>query len=153
MIKPCSITFSFSSLDTVSVTISDTMLTPLEGEEINITCIIRGIPLPNITWYKDGELFPTHLPPAPQHAPLPKAVVTSEEINRTVVKWQLKFTSVNRSDAGNYTCSASQWRGGEIAMVTSSTASLIVLCKHHIFLHYRMSSYCITSTRLMFIIM
>ena len=104
------------------------MLTPLEGEELNISCIIRGIPLPNITWYKDGVLFPIP-PPPPPTAPLPRVLVIFEQINATVVEWQLTFASVNRSDAGNYTCSATQSRGGEVTVVNSSAVYLNVFCK------------------------
>ena len=124
-------TLPFSLIHTVSVIISDTMLTPLEGEELNISCIIRGIPpLPNITWYKDGVLFP---PPA-----LPRVF----QINPTVVKWQLTFASVNRSDTGNYTCSATQSRGGEVTVVNSSAVYLNVFCKYHIFSVHLLSSCC-----------
>ena len=129
-------TLPLSLIHTVSVTISDTVLTPLEGEELNITCIIRGIPLPNVTWYKDGELFITPPPPAP----LPRVLVTFEQINLTVVEWQLTFASVNRCDAGNYTCSATQRRVGEVTMVNSSAVSIDVFCKYHIFSVHLLSS-------------
>ena len=101
------------------------VLTRLEGEETNISCIIQGIPFLNITWYKDGELFPTPPPPSAH----PRVLVTSKQINLTVVEWQLTFASVNRSDAGNYTCSATRSRGGEVTVVNSSAVSLNVFCK------------------------
>ena len=107
-----------------SVTISNT--TTVEGERVNLTCTIRGFPPPNITWYKDGALFPPpHLPPAPS----PGVLVTFKPLNSFVVEGQLMFTAVNRSDAGSYTCSAIQRRGGEVVVVNSSAASLSVFCE------------------------
>ena len=88
-----------------------------------MNCRICGVPQPNITWYKDGNLL----------VPRPTTIITTTTINGTTTEGLLMLSSVNRSDTGNYTCSGSQVlqsRGGE-ELVTNSTgaASLIVLCE------------------------
>ena len=59
-----------------------------EGDNINLTCkIVRGLPEPQVTWFKNGKLLP-------------------KEMNTTFL-----LTNVTDKDKGNYTCRAENVAG------------------------------------------
>lgn len=74
------------------------MSTPLEpGQSISLKCSATGLPLPQITWTRDGQ-------PIYEHNNLRIGdFVTSE----SVVNSYVNISSVHTSDGGNYQCTAS----------------------------------------------
>lgn len=62
----------------------------LEGHLVQLLCEARGVPTPNITWFKDGALLP------------PSTEVVYARGGR-----QLQLGRAQSSDAGVYTCKAS----------------------------------------------
>ncbi|XP_056147623.1 inactive tyrosine-protein kinase 7-like [Lampris incognitus] len=78
-------------------------------KEITIQCSAKGREIPTIRWTKaDGGELPPHV----------------EQRNG-----QLHFTKVTRSDAGNYTCIASNSLQGEIRALVSLTVAVYILFK------------------------
>ncbi|KAM9846169.1 neuronal cell adhesion molecule a [Aulostomus maculatus] len=65
----------------------------LRGEKLQLECIAEGLPTPDISWQKDG-------------GDLSDSRVTFYNFQKT-----LKISDVNESDAGNYTCKASNKLG------------------------------------------
>lgn len=74
-------------------------------KEITITCSATGRQNPTIRWIKAGGELPPHV----------------DQKNG-----QLHFTKVTRSDAGNYTCIASNSLQGEIRAVVSFTVAVYI---------------------------
>ncbi|KAK2120457.1 Hemicentin-2, partial [Saguinus oedipus] len=62
----------------------------MEGHLVQLLCEARGVPTPNITWFKDGALLPA-----------------STEAVYTRGGRQLQLERAQSSDAGVYTCKAS----------------------------------------------
>uniref|UniRef100_A0A2K6K1Q6 Hemicentin-2 n=1 Tax=Rhinopithecus bieti TaxID=61621 RepID=A0A2K6K1Q6_RHIBE len=62
----------------------------MEGHLVQLLCEARGVPTPNITWFKDGALLPS-----------------STEVVYTRGGRQLQLGRAQSSDAGVYTCKAS----------------------------------------------
>lgn len=78
-------------------------------KEMTITCSATGREIPTIRWTKaDGSELPGHV----------------EQKDR-----QLHFTKVSRSDAGNYTCIASNRLQGEIRALVSLTVAVYIRFK------------------------
>ena len=72
-----------------------------EGKTIVLTCLVSGIPTPDITWLKDGTVLSTN-----------DGVITSPISSN---ESQLLILEATMDDAGGYTCSASSI-GGTAAM-------------------------------------
>ena len=72
-----------------------------EGKNIVLTCLVSGIPIPDITWLKDGTVLSTN-----GHVVI--SLISSNES-------QLVILEATFDDAGGYTCSASSI-GGTAAM-------------------------------------
>ena len=72
-----------------------------EGKTIVLTCLVSGIPTPDITWLKDGTVLSTN-----DHVVI--SLISSNES-------QLLILQATFDDAGGYTCSASSI-GGTAAM-------------------------------------
>ncbi|XP_063100238.1 hemicentin-2 isoform X2 [Cavia porcellus] len=62
----------------------------MEGHAVRLLCEARGTPAPDVTWFKDGVLLPT-----------------SPEVVYTRGGRQLQLSRAQSSDAGVYTCKAS----------------------------------------------
>uniref|UniRef100_H0VN85 Hemicentin 2 n=1 Tax=Cavia porcellus TaxID=10141 RepID=H0VN85_CAVPO len=62
----------------------------MEGHAVRLLCEARGTPAPDVTWFKDGVLLPT-----------------SPEVVYTRSGRQLQLSRAQSSDAGVYTCKAS----------------------------------------------
>jgi len=73
--------------------------TVTEGDNVNLTCNPSGVPLPTVSWVK---------------------VSSGQRFNVS----KLVFTNINRSEAGEYRCEASNECGS-----ASETASIDVQCK------------------------
>ena len=84
----------------------------MEGENVTLSCNATGIPLPMVSWIKvDGHM----------------TVSNGSE---------LVFTNINRSEAGEYRCEASNECGN-----ASETATIEVQCKYQFLaLNYLQSS-------------
>ncbi len=66
------------------------------SESVNFTCSARGIPLPSISWYRNGSLLDS------------ANVSISQTTNGTdSVRSELFLGSLVLSDAGTYSCNAS----------------------------------------------
>uniref|UniRef100_A0A673CFA5 Inactive tyrosine-protein kinase 7 n=1 Tax=Sphaeramia orbicularis TaxID=375764 RepID=A0A673CFA5_9TELE len=74
-------------------------------KEVTVTCSATGRQNPTVRWIKAGGELPPHV----------------EQKNG-----QLHFTKVTRSDAGNYTCIASNSLQGEIRAVVSFTVAVYI---------------------------
>ena len=79
-------------------------MTVLEGHTAQLLCEARGVPAPDITWYKDGTLL------------APSSEVVYSKGGR-----QLQLEKAQHSDAGLYTCQASNPAG-----ITKKSTSLEV---------------------------
>ena len=88
--------------DSISVSPSGTTYTRNEGEPLSITCISDCYPGCSYSWRS------------------PTGVVRSSDI--------LYFGSLHRSDAGNYTCIATNIYVG-ITKIATGTITIIVRCK------------------------
>ena len=86
--------------------------TKVEGEDVVFSCSVDGNPSPVVTWTKNGEEL---------------NVAANSRINvlSTHNNHSLTITNVNRSDAGQYTCVASN----SVSSSTSSAATLTVQCE------------------------
>ena len=91
--------FHFSSTVPSSITqiTQDQIVT--EGENVTLSCQVSGIPAPNVSWIKPGgQRHYVHM---------------------------LEFTNINRSQAGEYKCEASNECGD-----ATETATIDVQCKY-----------------------
>ena len=68
---------------------------PREGNELRITCIVGGTPVPDVTWTKNGEAVPDSL-----------IVSSSGRVNNEV-----RIPSASTEDSGIYRCIASNLAG------------------------------------------
>ena len=75
-----------------------------EGKNIVLTCLVSGIPIPDITWIKDGTVLSTK----------DRLVISLISSNES----QLLILEAALDDAGGYTCNASSI-GGTAAMTRS----------------------------------
>ena len=84
----------------------------VEGQDVVFSCSVDGNPSPVVTWTKNGEEL---------------NVTANSRINvlSTNNNHSLIITNVNRSDAGQYTCVASN----SVSSSTSSAATLTVQCE------------------------
>ncbi|XP_029210338.2 peroxidasin homolog isoform X1 [Acropora millepora] len=71
------------------------------GSLVNLTCKATGVPLPVVTWFKDGIL-------------MPKEKLTGEKADS-----QITFPAVTSTDQGNYSCEARNAVGWERSSGTS----------------------------------
>ena len=79
-----------------------TSITVEEKQNVNFTCLARGLPLPNIKWFKVRGSLPV------------EAVITKQG--------SLHLLEVSPEDSGNYSCTASNLAGE----ITSSAVELVV---------------------------
>ena len=77
-------------------TASDTNLTVIKDATLVIDCPVSGIPLPQITWYKDNELMTPDI---------------GQNLNLYDGGRRLEILSALVSDAGNYRCVGSNDAG------------------------------------------
>ncbi|XP_068713160.1 muscle, skeletal receptor tyrosine protein kinase-like [Montipora foliosa] len=83
--------------------------TTVEGQDVIFSCTIDGDPPPSVIWTKNGEEL--------KLAENSRVNVSSTSNNHSLI-----FTGIQRSDAGEYRCSASNREGN----LTSSPATLTV---------------------------
>ena len=76
-----------------------------EGTKVDVTCNATGIPTPTVIWLKEGS----------------SKVHSTGEGSAT-----LSFSSVSRSDAGQYRCKANNTAGTD----KTGALSLVVHCKY-----------------------
>lgn len=69
-------------------------LTVLLGNTVTLECEVRGVPLPGITWYKNGE-----------------TVLSSRQAQYVERGQFLKISRAQVSDAGQYTCKVTSVAG------------------------------------------
>ena len=79
-----------------------TSITVEEKQNVNFTCLARGLPLPNIKWFKVRGSLPV------------EAVITKQG--------SLHLLEVSSEDSGNYSCTASNLAG----KITSPAVELVV---------------------------
>ena len=100
-------------LDAPKLFIQPSNVTIKEGKRLELQCGGTGLPIFNITWYKDNQLITSHL----------TNYTDASDQNRTGV---LIITAVNATDHGIYTCVLTN----EVGSVTSSTSWIDVQCKY-----------------------
>ena len=76
-----------------------------EGTKVDVTCNTTGKPTPTVTWFREGS----------------SKVYNTGEGSAT-----LSFSSVSRSDAGQYRCKANNTAGTD----ETGALSLVVHCKY-----------------------
>ena len=76
-----------------------------KGTKVDVRCNVTGVPIPTVTWLKEGS--------GKVHS-IGKGSAT------------LSFSSVNRSDAGQYRCKANNTAGTD----ETGALSLVVHCKY-----------------------
>lgn len=81
---------SFSAPPTIWGSNETGEVAAMEGHAVRLLCEARGTPAPDVTWFKDGVLLPT-----------------SPEVVYTRGGRQLQLSRAQSSDAGVYTCKAS----------------------------------------------
>ena len=78
----------------------------IEGSPVTITCAASGKPPPDVVWIRNGVL--------------------KKSVKQVAF---LKFDNINRTDAGQYTCQASN-----LMEVTSINTTILVHCKYILYL-------------------
>ena len=81
-----------------------------EDHNVNLFCNASGNPVPTITWTRNGSVLTSSVP----------RISFGEESK------ELKITSINRADKGEYRCVANNSEGN----VTSDAATLDVQCEY-----------------------
>ena len=82
----------------------------IEGQNVNLFCNASGNPVPTITWTRNGSVLTSSV----------LRISFGEESK------DLKITSINRADSGEYRCVANNSEGN----VTSDAATLDVQCEY-----------------------
>ena len=82
----------------------------IESHNVNLFCNASGNPVPTITWTRNGSVLTSSVP----------RISFGEESK------ELKITSINRADSGEYRCVANNSEGN----VTSDAATLDVQCEY-----------------------
>ena len=92
----------------VTPTISSEVLDQIQDEGItaSFACQATGEPVPNISWYFNGELLANGT----------KHTISEIEINTATINSRLTIMSVESSDVGTYTCNATN-------VISSDTSS------------------------------
>ena len=107
--------------DPVSVTVplADVMVVETEGDMVTFTCTATGVPSPSFTWSPpdDGDRISVNTDPA----------VTDSDGFISVTS-TLTISSLLRTDAGTYTCTASNTVMGSNMMI-SRTFNVTVYCE------------------------
>ena len=67
-----------------------------EGDTASFTCQATGVPVPTISWYYNGSLLVNGT----------EYMITEMSLNTTTISNTLTIMSVESSDAGTYTCNA-----------------------------------------------
>ena len=80
-----------------------------EGDNVTLSCNASGIPVPTITWTRNGSVLNSSVP----------------RISFGAESRELTITNINRADSGEYRCVANNSEGN----VTSDAATLDVKCK------------------------
>ena len=101
LIHESSVFIPFSPAQPQIVNMSVPNSSTSEGKNIVLTCLVSGIPTPDITWLKDGTVLSTN----------DRIVISPISSNES----QLVILEAIMDDAGGYTCSASSI-GGTAAM-------------------------------------
>ena len=82
----------------------------IEGHNVNLFCNASGNPVPTITWTRNGSVLTSSV----------------ARISFGAEGKELKITSINRADKGEYRCVANNSEGN----VTSDAATLDVQCEY-----------------------
>ena len=90
------------------------------GQDITIVCNTEGLPLPNVTWYKDNEVVIEE-----------DGIIISENSGERNVNSTLTILSVIRVDDGVYWCNATNFLFVEFETM-SPTTTLTVYCKKYL---------------------
>ena len=90
------------------------------GQSITIVCNTEGLPHPNVTWYKDGEVVIEE-----------EEIIISENSGERNVNSTLTILSVIRVDDGVYWCNATNFLFVEFESM-SPTTTLTVYCKNYL---------------------
>ena len=78
------------------------------GDDVEIQCMVSGIPLPSIAWEKDGVQL---------SGDESRITIRHTSINSSAVSSLLRIASIDTSDDGSYTCRASSRVGGASASI------------------------------------
>ena len=78
-----------------------------EEETVSFTCQATGEPLPNVSWFFNGV-------PVNNETNMDKYYITQSSINITITT-TLTIMSVDSSDAGTYTCNATNVVSSDIS--------------------------------------
>ena len=97
------------------ITIHPEGKTPMEGENITLSCNATGNPEPSISWIKDG--FPINS----------NFRITFSQDNK-----RLRITNISRTDSGEYQCMARNRVGND-----TSNSKVNVLCKCHTLFYFQ----------------
>jgi len=77
------------------------------GDDVELQCMVSGIPLPSIAWERDGV----------QLSGGSRITISHTPINSSAVSSLLRIASIDTSDDGSYTCRASNRVGGANASI------------------------------------
>ena len=99
--------------------------TRLAGGDNSLHCAASGIPLPDIVWYKDGQVVP-------QDERVKFINENPEQTqDATVAQTTLSITDLKLSDGGNYICEANNTGVySTVFVIRSEPAHLSVQCEH-----------------------
>ena len=98
--------FIFLCSDVVQAEITDGVIDMLENETnpITFSCKAIGEPVPNISWYFNGELI---------HVSNASKYIISNSSNGTIIISLLTIMNTQSSDVGRYTCFAENIIGND----------------------------------------
>ena len=104
-------------------------ITAILGGNLILNCSVSGVPLPNVVWIKNNEIYVnSHL--------IPNANISTTYINDHLVLSELTLYNISLSDSGEYKCHASN----EHRSVNSSSSYVNILSK------LKIISYCSFTT-------
>ena len=97
------------------ITIHSEGKSPIEGENITLSCNATGNPEPSISWVKDGS-----------------PINSNSRISFSQVNKRLTITSISRTDSGEYQCVVRNRFGND-----TSNSKVNVLCKCRTLFYFR----------------
>ena len=104
--------------------------TRLAGGNIFLHCAASGIPLPDIVWYKDGQVVPRD-----ERVEIINASPEQTQ-DTTVAQITLSIADLRLPDEGNYTCEANNTGAHDTVFVVRSEPAHLNVQREHLDLLY-----------------